>query len=37
MLRVRDGHTTVLGELPVRLFQRGHAPVECPPGPLPWL
>lgn len=37
MLLVHDGRTTVLGDLPVRLFERGRPPVECPPGPLQWL
>lgn len=36
MLRLSNGETTVLGELPVRLFQRGTAPAECAPGPLRW-
>ena len=36
LLRVEEGSTTLLGPNAARLFQRGIAPFECPPGPITW-
>jgi dipeptidase E len=32
MLRIEGGGATLLGTAPARLFRRGAAPVEVPPG-----
>jgi dipeptidase E len=36
IVSVRHDGVRVLGSLSARLFQRGHAPWECSPGPLTW-
>jgi dipeptidase E len=36
MLRVEDDQVTLKGPHSARLFRRGLAPHECPPGPLTW-
>ncbi len=34
-LRLEEGRAVLKGSLPARVFRRGHAPVEIPPGPAP--